>query len=138
MEGTVPLVLNSRIMKKRIFTIISCLSLVFIIADAQCPERDVLRNRILYLRDSSKIPAKDQLPELLSYVNKINKCPYRDDSTHAFLLKRIGGIFYLQNDYLKAVQYFRESSDIIAKNAEKPSVSPKMLISNYYWLSVFY
>src|SRR5690242_17092657 len=57
---------NLRIMKKKMFILAGCLSVVFIIASAQCPERDVLTNRVIYLRDSSRIPSKDQLPELLS------------------------------------------------------------------------
>src|SRR5436190_24210772 len=65
---------NLRIMKKKIFALISYVSVVFITADAQCPERDFLTNRIIFLRDSSRIPPKDQLPELLSYLNKINSC----------------------------------------------------------------
>jgi tetratricopeptide (TPR) repeat protein len=104
----------------------------------QCPPRDTLRKRILYLRDSLKPPPQEQLKELLGYANKMSNCPYKNDSTHVYLLGRIGEIYFKQSDYLKAVQYRRQAIDIITANAGKPSVKVKDLPGRYYYLSVAY
>jgi CHAT domain-containing protein/tetratricopeptide (TPR) repeat protein len=104
----------------------------------QCPQRDTLRKRILYLKYSLKHSPQEQLKELLGYADQMNNCSYKNDSTHIFLLARIGDLYFKQSDYLKAVQYRQQEIDIITANAGKPSVEVKSLPGRYYYLSVAY
>ena len=102
----------------------------------QCPPSGIMRNRIISLRDSLKPPPQEQLKELLGYVDGMKTCPYRNDSTHVFLLGRIGDLFFRQADYLNAVKYRQQAITIITVNAGKKSVNPKSLPGRYYYLSL--
>ena len=86
----------------------------------------------------SKIPPEKELKALLSLEEAEAHCPLRNDSSHAFLLRRIGVIYNGQADYLKAVEYFKSSIAMIMTHADQPAVNVKDLVTNYYWLSVFY
>ena len=89
---------NLPAMLKQIFILFS--SILFTASlQGQCPDRDILWKRIIYLRDSSKA-SKEQLAELYGYLNKMNSCPYKNDSTHEALLRRIGMVNYQLADYL--------------------------------------
>jgi len=124
-------------MSKKLISLI--LSLVIaIIVHTQCVERNILTSRIAYLRDTSAIPIKDKIAELNSYLVGINRCPYYNDSTHAYLLRTTGMFYRFQGDYLNAIKYFRNSIDLIRKNSAKPSVTRKPLLTGYFWLSTFY
>src|SRR5438094_6155843 len=89
----------------------------------QCLDRSTLQVRINYLKDSSRAPIKERIAELNSYLRNIDHCPYREDSTHAYLLRTIGVLFRFEADYLNAARYFRESVDLILRNADKSSIS---------------
>lgn len=104
----------------------------------QCPDKQFLWHRIIYLRDSTKIPAKDQLAELLQYLEKIKNCPYQTDSTYALLLQRIGWLFSLQKEFVKAIQFTRQSMDLIYKNLGKTSVNYSHVIKSYNNLRILY
>ena len=124
-------------MKQTAF-IIACFILFTTFLNGQCPDRDILWRRIIYVRDSSKLSPKEQLPELLGYLGKMNTCAYRNDTTHVTLLLAIEDAYFQQAEYLKALQYRREAINIIEKNAGNPSIIPQKLPGNYYWLSVIY
>ena len=104
----------------------------------QCIGRDSLWNRLLLLWYSAPFPPDEQLKELLSYEKTVNRCPYQNDSIHALLLFRIGATYYRQADYLKAVQYTKESINMIMTNVTNPSINPKHVIKYYFSLSVMY
>jgi len=103
----------------------------------QCPDKQFLWHRIIYLRDSTKIPAKDQLAELFQYL-EIKNCPYQTDSTYALLLQRIGWLFSLQKEFVKAIQFTRQSMDLIYKNLDKTSVNYSHVIKSYNNLRILY
>jgi CHAT domain-containing protein len=105
---------------------------------AQCPDKYFLEKRMTYLRDSSKLSPQQQLVELNAYLDKMQICSYRNDSTHARLAKRIGGLYYQESDYLNAIKYYQQSIDIITANAGQPSVNLTELPGTYYWLSMMY
>src|SRR5262245_42176911 len=122
---------------KRII-LINCVLTFAVSLSGQCPNQDVLRTRLVYLRSAAKLPAEKELPEVLEFADKIRDCPYKNDSTHVDLLRRIAELYYNQGDYLSGVQYLRQSIAIISSNASKPSVKVKNLVPYYYWLSVYY
>jgi len=118
-----------------------CLLLTFsisLLSMAQCPDKYFLEKRMTYLRDSSKLSSPQQLVELNGYLAKMQNCPYRNDSTHARLARRIGGLYYAEADYLNAVKFYRQAINITSGNADKPSVNLTELPACYYWLSVMY
>src|SRR5689334_12270138 len=84
---------------------------------AQCPPRDSLWNRIIYLRDQSGVPLREQQKELLPYLDKMQQCPYKNDSTHTLLIGRIGALYFLQGDYLTGMKYIKEQMKMIYENA---------------------
>jgi CHAT domain-containing protein len=103
----------------------------------QCLPSDSLWKRIIQIADS-KISREKELKALLSLEQAEANCPQRNDSSHAFLLRRIGVMYNGQADYLKAVQYFKSSIAMIMTHADQPAVNVKELVTNYYWLSVLY
>ncbi len=104
---------------------------------SQCPDRDVLWKRLVFLRDSSTLSLTDRLHEMLSYEAKIKGCSYKFDSTHALLMQRIGATYFRLADYLKAINYTKQAINIINSNAGKPSVNMRHNIKNYYNLGWF-
>src|SRR5262245_58503495 len=92
-------------MLKKVFILSSSIILFAISVGAQCLDRDSLWKRLNFLRNSSNTSPSEQLKELLGY----EACPYGDDSTHALLLQRIGVVYSDQSDYVKALQYIRQS-----------------------------
>jgi hypothetical protein len=117
-QQMMPIVLNLRVTsiqfatyaKRGIFSSILCSVLLRIITGTM-PGRDSLVKRIIYLRDFLKPPPREQLKELIGYLDNINNCPYRNDTTHIFLLRRIGDIYFRLADYIKSVQYRRQVID---------------------------
>jgi len=105
---------------------------------AQCPNRDSLWNRLIFLRDSSTSTPADQLNELLLSEVKIKACSLQNDSTHAFLLQRIGSEYYKQGENIKAVQYILQAIDLNSANSGKPAINIRHNIGYYYGLSAIY
>ncbi|MEP6712667.1 MAG: CHAT domain-containing protein [Ferruginibacter sp.] len=104
----------------------------------QCPGRDFLWNRIIYLRDSSETPKEEQLKELSGYLEKINQCPYKNDSTQTLLLQRIGWLYSTQNDFYNAILFTSKSISLINKYIKSPATSPKQMIKSYWNLNLLY
>jgi CHAT domain-containing protein len=104
----------------------------------QCIDKNIIWQRIVFLRDSSMMPAKDQLSELLQYENSITNCKYRTDSIRTLLLQRIGAEYYKLSDFLRAEKYIKSSIKIIKDSTGKSFICPGQLAKNYYILSVIY
>jgi CHAT domain-containing protein/tetratricopeptide (TPR) repeat protein len=104
----------------------------------QCPERTWLWGRIIYLRDSSRIPPDAQLAELLPYIQKMDNCPYRNDSTNALLLQRVGWLISLQRDYVKAIHYTRMALELIYSHQNRPDINFSHTIKFYNNLRILY
>lgn len=131
-------VLQLPVMKQKVLILVSAVLFLGGSIRGQCLDRDSLRNRIIYLSGPIKLPLKEKLAELFGYLQNMNACPYKNDSTHELLLRGIGAIYYDQSDFLNAAKYLRQSIDIITANAGKPAVNMKQLPTNYYYLSLFY
>ena len=101
---------------------------------AQCPDQDSLWRRLIFLRDSYKIPNTKKLTELLSYETVLKNCKFRNDSTNVLLHQRIGMAYFGLSDYLKALQYLKQSIQI----ANSQSLNRKYNIWNYFYLSAAY
>jgi CHAT domain-containing protein len=125
-------------MRKAVFILIYYILFKTTILQGQCLKSDSLWNRIIFLADSRTISPSDQLKELLNYEISQEDCPNKIDSSHAFLLRRIGYMYSTFGDYLKAVEYCRRSINMISANAGSPSINTKDIIADYYWVSVFY
>lgn len=124
---------------KFLLGVIFCL-LVTISIRGQCPDRDSLWERLIFLRDvltNAPSPA-EQMKELLHYEVLIKNCPYQYDSTHALLLQRIAVLYYRQGDYVRAIQDVKKSISIINANKNKPSINLRHLVRSYYLLSLCY
>ena len=120
-------------------SILVCLyALVGMVVCGQCPDRDLLWKRLIFLRDSSHISPEAQLKELLDYEGQVQNCSYKNDSVHAFLLQRIGVMYYATSDYLNALPYIKHAIKINTPGPGKTSVSIRGLIRAYYNLSSVY
>ncbi len=122
----------------KIFTVICWVNLLVLSASAQCPDKAELLQRMYYLRDSSKHPYKEQLSELLPFVERLNACADKNDSVTAFVFRRIGGLYYLEKEYLKSLDYYRQFINIVEKKTGTASADIKNLPGGYYWLSTIY
>ena len=122
-------------MKKEIFIFLIGL-LANPILFGQCLPENSLWKRLVFLRDNYNISSEEKLNELLLYEPMIKNCPYRYDSTHAFLLQRIGMAYFGKADFLKAVEYLRQSVSI--NNSGKPSTQLHHNILGYFYLSAAY
>lgn len=105
----------------------------------QCLSRDSLWQRLVFLRDCpGKAPSSDdQLRELLNYKDQIDKCSYRNDSTHALLLQRIAVLYSKEGDFARGISFLKQSISI-TENQNNRATNPKHLIRSYFVLSFFY
>jgi len=108
------------------------------LSKGQCPDNTVLEKSLGQPPDSAKFYSQRQFEEFYGYLDKMQNCPYRNDSTHARLFRRIGGIYYKRGDYLNAIKYYRQGINLITSNASKPSVNLTDLPASYFWLSEMY
>jgi CHAT domain-containing protein len=125
-------------MPDKIFILISFSLLLVITSPAQSFSRDSLWERLMFISNSLKGSAPDELKLLLKMNAGTNQFPYRDDSAHTYLLSKIGTLYSRQGEFLKAVQYYRKAIDIINANINNPLINPDQLIFNYYTLNKFY
>ncbi|MEJ7766403.1 MAG: CHAT domain-containing tetratricopeptide repeat protein [Chitinophagaceae bacterium] len=105
---------------------------------AQCVDKAFLWNRLEFLRDSQPLSTREELKELLNYEVGIIKCPYKNDSTHALLLQRIGSIYSEQGDQLQGIVYTKNAIRILTENTGKSSINSSHLIRNYFNLASIY
>jgi CHAT domain-containing protein len=106
--------------------------------DAQCLAENKLHDRIVYFNNNPNLPSKKILSELEPYLAKINDCPYKNDSTHVYLLRRIAWEYSRMGDNIKALACEREALGIMNSNMGKPAINPEALVNIYYFLSIFY
>ena len=109
-------------MGKNLVFLIAHIVLFSLSLSGQCPDRDSLWKRLNFLKSVSPkvISWDEQLKELKRYEAGIKDRPFRNDSTHAYLLQRIGGAYYMLADYAKTVQYMQQSIAMIETYARKP------------------
>ena len=123
--------------KKKFFLI--CIGLMYLSSlSGQCPDNAVIWKRLVFLSDSSNISPKEQLRELLNNESSFKACLHVEDSVYAYLLQRIGVMYYLQSDYLLAIKYTRQAIHIVNNNIEKPYINPRRLINCYKNLVFYY
>jgi CHAT domain-containing protein/tetratricopeptide (TPR) repeat protein len=104
----------------------------------QCLPEKGLWNRILYLRDSSRVDVPGQIRELSAYLEKIASCPYSGDSTHALLLQRLGFLHVLNRDLGRGLALTRESIDLVYRNWNRPGINPAHVIKTFNNLQIIY
>ncbi len=125
-------------MRNKVFLSI-CFSVIFsLFIYGQCPAKEELWKRLIFLRDSSAASAKEKLTELLQFEANLEACSYKFDSIYGLLFQRIGASYFFETDYLKAAQYMKRAVDSTSANAGKPSVNMRHNIRNYYSLGWIY
>src|SRR5436190_3617424 len=137
------IILSRLIMIKMIFILVGLFCCVNLKSAGQCPKEQLIVEKINYFKDTIKLsakrfPVKERIKKLQSYLEAINSCPYRNDSTHASLLRTMAILYYYEGDYFNAARYLRRSLELIVANSNKPSISRKPLLTGYIWLSSFY
>jgi len=95
---------------------------------AQCPDRAYLYHRIVWLRDSSQVSSADQLLELRGYLEKIKDCSYRNDSTHAMLIARIGWLYSTQKEFVPAIELTKDAISLIHQHFSDRRINESHLI----------
>jgi CHAT domain-containing protein len=122
--------------KKAINLIFSLIIVCFVCA--QDSQSNILLKRIIYIKDSSGLPLKDQLVQLLTISDSLKSSANVNDSLYAYLLGRIARKYFELGNYLSAVNYCQESIDIVIRNSKKPGVDVKQLVLSYYSLATYY
>lgn len=108
------------------------------IAFSQRNGSDSLWKRTISLRDSAALSPNGLISLLSAEEARIKNYGEGYDSTSAFILRQIGVVHYKLGDYAKAADYFERSAAQLSANLGKPSVNPRHLVANYYWLALLY
>ncbi|MBA4166146.1 MAG: CHAT domain-containing protein [Chitinophagaceae bacterium] len=103
---------------------------------AQCPDRLIIADRITALKHSDVSPA-DQLKELNGNLVSFQKCPLQTDTVFAYLLQRIGALYFIQKDFKNAVNWSLQSIKAEASNPDFNSRTD-FNIRVYHYLQMFY
>jgi tetratricopeptide (TPR) repeat protein len=90
--------------------------------------------RLVSLRDSSALPVRDQIAELLTYEKSLQSV--RKDSVTSFLFQRIGASYYKMSDFHHAEKYIRHSIQIVHDSLGRPFINTAQLSRTYYILSL--
>jgi tetratricopeptide (TPR) repeat protein len=114
-----------------------CLQAVFACTHAQCPDRKAVHARILYLTDSLRPAPAVQLKELIAIADEMQKCAFVYDSVYAFLLRRIGVLYYLVDDPKRAIAYTRSAIGVLGLAGNQPA-GQAVLANCHSNLSVYY
>jgi tetratricopeptide (TPR) repeat protein len=101
---------------------------------AQCPESKILLARLF---EKSTLSTKDQIAAFLPTLDSVNKCTSLNDSIRAFLLRKVGWLYYYEGDNVNALKYYNEFL-VIASNRGKPKIQIKHLVAGYWWLSMMF
>jgi CHAT domain-containing protein/tetratricopeptide (TPR) repeat protein len=127
-------------MISKIFILVGLFCYMNLESAGQCPTERLIVEKINYFKDP-KVPVKERIKELESYLDTIKTCSYRNDSIHANLFRTLGGLYYREGDFFNAAKCFRESLELlepIAANSDQHSINRTNLLSGYLWLSIFY
>lgn len=100
-----------------------------------CPDRPLLRETIARLK-SAKAAPDSQLRELLPYITQLETCPQPQDSTFAFLLQRVGALYYLKGDLPNAVSYTHRAIRLLGDKC--PATAPPYLVKWYHYMVIFF
>jgi tetratricopeptide (TPR) repeat protein len=114
-----------------------CLQTVFVCTRAQCPDRKAVRARILYLADSLRPPPAVQLKLLTGLANDMRKCTFVYDSVYAFLLRRIGVLYYLLDNLKQAITYTHSAIAVLSL-PQNQAAGRAALANCHSNLSVYY
>ena len=114
--------------------LIVCL-LAACVSTAQCPPGNQLWSRLTQLSTASTLTPAQELKEFSTYLGY---GPCLADSTHALLLQRIGAACYKSGDYIHAIDSTRKSIALLTHANPGYPVYHKLLVKDYYILSVFY
>ena len=102
---------------------------------AQCLSGDSLWNRITLLR---QFPPDQQLHELLNLKDSLRKCKSSLDSADAFLLQRIGVMYFKKTDYVIAVRYTLSSLNMLHMLERRVRINPFQKFMCYWNLNIYY
>ena len=103
----------------------------------QCPDRSLLLKKIDSLK-GARAATDDQVKELLPYVHRLERCPQPADSAFAFLLQRLGLLYYLKGDFPPAVNYTRRAIRLLEEKNPASNNRTVVLSRWYYNLQIFF
>lgn len=120
-------------MLKKIFWL-ALLSFVLVATgNSQClSDRDSVKRYIESVQNSQKLSFRQKITILNSYLNSMERCSYKNDSIHVFLLMGIFGMHSYNNDYASARPYVDRAVEILTKNFNNPNINKRKLIGVYY------
>jgi CHAT domain-containing protein len=78
------------------------------------------------------------MKELLRYKTSINKCVYKEDTTHANLLLAVGLMYSRRGDFLNAVASAKQSIAIARLPKNTSVFANELLVLDYIYLARFY
>ena len=104
----------------------------------QCPTNDSISRRIALITVMDYRTEEDRVKELLSYYRQVKACPRLSDSTHSYLLRRIGVEYGQLRNFHEAIEFTNRAIDVIRANIDKPSVNLSALANCYYNLQAYY
>jgi len=103
----------------------------------QTPDRSLLLKKIDSLK-GAHASTDDQLKNLQPYVRLLENSPQPMDSAFAFLLQRLGLLYYLKGEFPAAVNYTRRAIRLSEEKYPSSPARPSFLIKCYFNLKIFY
>src|ERR1700741_3718794 len=93
----------------------------------QCPIRDSILNTTSQV-DQPGVDLKKLLTKMNGYVDQISKCPNKDDSLKAKLLRSTGVVYYKLGDLDRAIQLTNQSIGVARSIKNKSSLQNNLLL----------
>jgi CHAT domain-containing protein len=124
---------------KYLFLLVVNVLLITSLATAQCsPDRESIQRYVDSTFANTKLSYSNKQSILTSYLEKMERCSYKNDSVHILLAIRLAQLHYFQSDYLGAANYYRRAITIMTQEQGNRDVARQKLLNAYYWLSFIY
>jgi CHAT domain-containing protein/tetratricopeptide (TPR) repeat protein len=119
------------------YGILVCLVLITAAGvNAQCPDRKMIHERVLELKNSGALLIK-QRDELLQHIKFMKQCPVTIDTVLVQVLQRTGALYYLLGDFTHAARYTDEAIETLRRLTPFYS-NDQLLVRMYHYLNIFY
>lgn len=133
MRDGMQVIITRKILYRQLL-ILCCLLCPFY-ASSQCPAPAVFIDRITAIEQNNDTGNETKIQQLDSLLKLCRQCLPIKDSVYARIVHRLGNLYRLQGDWVKAIRYTREAIDV---NSHSKGAQPSFLANSYFNLGLFY
>lgn len=107
-------------------------------AQAQCPGRDALLQRIIVLKAAAPRDPDSTRQQLLRLAKQLIQCGYRNDSSHIQLLRAIATTYVLQQKNEEVIRILQQAIDILQQPGYPHRGDGRDLVQLYYFIALYH